>query len=275
MKARGLRRGNWSVTELERLRELLPRRGVADLARLLRRSPESIARKAMAHLRAPARRGPWAVADDEALRLAWGAVEPRLLGPMLGRSGADVVRRAAELRPQVRSGPWERAELLALKDLYGTRSDDDLEVALARPVAEIVAQAAELCLAKDKRFAARAANRPGRDGDRTRMPRWSSAEVERLREIYSDADNLEVAKALGRTVTGVANKANQLGLKKSTALLARIGRKNVTLRYESSAAEEVVAVDTAVRPRPSGPVRVREQVAPPASPPPVERAAEA
>ncbi|MFM1872756.1 MAG: hypothetical protein RL398_2178 [Planctomycetota bacterium] len=253
MKPRGLRRGNWSVTELERLRELLPRRGVADLARLLRRSPESIARKALAHLRVPARRGPWAPAEDESLRLAWGAVEPRLLGPMLGRSGADVVRRAAELRSQVRTGPWERSELLALKDLYGTRSDEDLEVALARPSAEIAARAAELCLAKDKRFAARAAGRPGTDGDRTRMPRWSVAEVERLRQIYSDADNLEVARALGRTVTSVANKANQLGLKKSSALLAQIGRKNVTLRYEVADAERlVVAAVGQVRPQPVG-----------------------
>jgi len=44
MSGRNLRRGNWSVQELERLRHLLPRRGVDDAARLLRRSPESVRR---------------------------------------------------------------------------------------------------------------------------------------------------------------------------------------------------------------------------------------
>src|SRR5690606_31963515 len=47
MNGAGRRRGNWSVTELDRLRQLLPRRGVADTALLLRRSPESVARKAL------------------------------------------------------------------------------------------------------------------------------------------------------------------------------------------------------------------------------------
>ena len=36
MTARGLRRGNWSVQELERLRLLLPQRGVEGTAALLR-----------------------------------------------------------------------------------------------------------------------------------------------------------------------------------------------------------------------------------------------
>jgi hypothetical protein len=234
---RSLRRGNWSVQELERLRQLLPRRGVVATALLLRRSAVSVLKKALEKLKVPPRRGPWTRSDDERLRESWGAVEPRLLGPMLGRPPADVVRRATELRRQLRSGPWDRAETQLLKDLYGTRHDGDLEVALLRPRLEIATMAAQLCLAKDKRFAAQAEVKavaepsPATPTGRRSMPRWKPAEIARLIELYADCDNLEVARQVGRTVTSVANKANQLGLKKSPQLLAAIGRTNVALRY--------------------------------------------
>jgi hypothetical protein len=73
------------------------------------------------------------------------------------------------------------------------------------------------------------------------MPRWSPAETERLRALYPDRDNLTVAKELGRTVTSVANKANQLGLKKSPGLLADIGRANVGVRYGRAGEGELAA----------------------------------
>jgi len=232
---RPLRGGNWNVQELERLRQLLPRRGVADTALLLRRSPACVHRKAMQLLRVPPRRGAWTDSDDAQLRESWGAVELRLLAPMMGRSQAELRKRAAELRDHLRSGPWTRAELQALKDLYGTRSDADLEVALQRPRAEIAAEAAALCLAKDKRFAAHASAGTGDPAaaatSRRRMPRWSHDEVARLRALYADRDNLAVARELGRTVASIANKANLLGLKKSAAVLADIGRSNIRVRY--------------------------------------------
>lgn len=239
MSTRRLRRGNWSVQELERLRQLLPRRGVADTAVLLRRSAASVLGKAMDILKVPPRRGPWTASDDQRLRESWGAVEPRLLGPMLGRAPADVVRRAGDLRRQLRSGEWDRAETQLLKDLFGTRRDEDLEVALQRPRAEILAMARQHCLAKDKRFAAHT-TRPDRAAQASagepvgKMPRWRPAEIEMLAALYPDLDNLTVARRLGRTVTSVANKANQLGLRKSPGLLARIGRTNVGLRYGRS-----------------------------------------
>ena len=230
-----MRRGNWSVQELERLRQLLPRRGVADTALLLRRSVGSVFRKAMEILRVPPRRGAWTGSDDERLRESWGSIEPRLLGPMLGRPPAEVVRRAQELRAALRTGEWSRAELQQLKELYGTRRDDDLEVAVQRPRAEIAAMARKLCLAKDKRFAAHLNGRAAGSGVAAPvgqpMPRWTEAEVTMLSSLYGDLDNLAVAKRLGRTVTSVANKANQLGLKKSPRLLAAIGRTNVGHRY--------------------------------------------
>jgi hypothetical protein len=243
MKARALRRGNWSVQELERLRQLLPRRGVLDTATLLRRSAESVQRKAAALLRVPLRRGDWTASDEAVLRESWGAVDLRLLATMLGRQPADVRKRAVELRTRLRAGPWRRDEQQRLKELYGTRRDADLEVCLQRTIADIDAMAATLCLAKDKHFAAREATREAVRAAASgvfagaappRMPRWTTAEVERLCTLYADRDNLAVARLLGRSVTSVANKANQIGLKKSLGVLATIGRTNVEVRYRAA-----------------------------------------
>ena len=243
MTARGLRRGNWSVQELERLRQLLARRGVETTAMLLRRSPESVQRKALDRLRVPPRRGDWTASDDDKLREAFGALDLRLLSVLLGRPATEVRRRAVELRNRQREGPWQRAEIQLLKDLFGTRRDADLEVCLSRPRAEILRKAVELCLAKDKRFAARESRRAatralteadseaGPGLERARMPRWRPEEVARLRAIYPFHDNLTVARELGRSVTSVANKANQLELGKSAALLTELGRTNVGFRH--------------------------------------------
>jgi len=138
----------------------------------------------------------------------------------------------------------------------------------------------ELCLAKDKRLRPRptggqaAAGICGASGatctggqachqeaihrqEMRKMPRWSAAEVERLRELYPTLENLEVARQLGRTVTSVANKAHQLDLKKSTVLLAQIGRANVSLRYRgaSTLANPVLANPVLANPVLANPAR--------------------
>ena len=273
MSARQLRRGNWSVQELERLRQLLARRGVEATAVLLRRSPDSVQRKALDRLRVPPRRGDWTASDEALLREAGGALDLRLLSVLLGRPAAEVRRRAIQLRGRARQGPWQRDELVLLKDLYGTRRDADLEVCLSRSRAAIRSKAAELCLAKDKRFAAGEAVRSRSEGadaaaapERARMPRWRAEEVDRLRALYPLHDNLTVARELGRSVTSVANKAYQLGLGKSAELLSELGRSNVGVRYGRQPAED--------RPAPTG--RSDTRVAPVADAvprPAVDRAA--
>ena len=237
MTDRPMRRGNWSVQELERLRALLPDRGVDETATLLCRSADSVQRKALSLLRVPQRQGPWSHDEDRQLRRAWGALEPRLLGPLIGRPTAEVRMRAEALRRELRDGAWTREEQRALKKLYGTRCDEDLEVCLQRSRAEIRLVAEKLCLAKDKRFRARALAAPAASvGGRASMPRWTDSEVQKLRALYPDNDNLSVARALGRTVTSVANKAHQLGIKKSAAMLADIGRANISRRYREAGA---------------------------------------
>lgn len=227
MSARCLRRGNWSVQELERLRILLPQRGVDGAAALLRRSPESVRKRAVKQWKVPARRGEWSADDVKLLQTAFGAVDLRLLSVMLGRTATEVSRRASALRAARRTGTWSHDELRTLKRFYGTRSDADLEVCLQRASADLVAQARRLCLRKDKRFA----KQHRRAAGAAPAPRWTAPEVQRLRSIYADRDNLEVARLLGRSVASVANKAWQTGLQKSAAVLERIGRSNVAVRF--------------------------------------------
>ncbi|MBK8097049.1 MAG: hypothetical protein IPK26_08080 [Planctomycetes bacterium] len=229
MTARPRRRGNWSVQELTRLRQLLPRRGVDDTASRLRRSPDSVRKKALELLRVPIKKTPWTGDEDRQLRDSFGVVDSRLLAVMLGRTPAEVMRRAEQLRAALGGGPWQRAELTRMRQFFGTRTDADLEVCLLRPRAEIVAQARRMCLAKDKRLAHELVVR--RQSAPQPMPRWRSDETERLRQLYPDLENHAVATALGRSVTAVANKAHRLGLEKSPALLARLGRDNVAVRY--------------------------------------------
>lgn len=226
MTARGLRQGAWTVQELGRLRHLLPWRGVEGAAGLLRRTPDSVRRRAAQLLAAPPRRGEWTRADDETLRVAWGALEPRLIATMLGRQAADVLRRAGALRAQRRAGPWSHDEDRLLKRIFGTRSTRELEVCLQRSQTEVERRAAELCLHKDKRYLRAAAAESG-----ARAPRWTAREVEQLRALYPDRENLEVARAMGRSVVSVANKAWQLGLQKGRKTRERIGRNNVAFRF--------------------------------------------
>lgn len=214
------KRGAWSAFELERLAALFPRHHEADVARMLGRSVRSVRRRAEELLAAPRRKGPWTEEEDAKLRLGFGAVELRALAMMLGRTVTEVRRRAAHLRRQRSEGPWRPEEDRLLEKIHGTRRDRDLEVCLSRPMVEIRARARELCLAKDKRFAPRS------------MPRWTEAELAELRAWYPDHDNLTVARRLDRSVLAVANKASQLGLRKSERFLRAMGRRNVSLRRD-------------------------------------------
>lgn len=229
MTRRPLRRGRWSFEELQRLRALLPRRGVEGTAALLRRTADAVRRRALQLLRVPPRRGEWSEADEAVLMDAFGAVELRLLAVMLGRPAVEVTKKAARLRTQLRSGPWSQLDSQRLKHLYGTRSTQDLEVCFRRRATEIEAEAARLCLRKDKRFV-RSQRKVSRA---SRAPRWTDPEIARLRALYPEKDNLQIARELGRSVVSVANKAWQLGLEKGPAVLGRIGRANVRIRFAS------------------------------------------
>lgn len=234
-KKRGSKKkGNWSATELARLRELFPRCPERRIAALLNRSVESVRRRARDLFERPARRGAWTADDDRQLRLSHGVLSTKSLALVLARPVREVNARIRELRAHRRRGPWSADEALLLKRIYGSRSDEALEVCLSRGKREIRRMAGELCLSKDKRFTA-TLPAPARGGKRG-MPRWTREDRDLLVTLYPDHDNLEIARRLGRSVTSVANKANQLGLRKGVDLLRDMGRRNVAVRYAASGA---------------------------------------
>lgn len=224
-----LKRGNWSTHDLERLRFLYPKSREESVARLLRRSVSSVQRKAREIFATTVIPRMWTAGDDLRLREGFGILEFKALCLVLGRTAADVSARVHSLRTNVRTDwRWQRLELGLLKKLYGSRSDQDLVVCLSRSIGQIRAKAAELCLSKDKGFLAHT-------GDSTQpMPRWRPGEIRLLRDLYPTTLNLVLAQRLRRSVASVANKANQLGLKKAPAVLQEMGRRNVAARYRTT-----------------------------------------
>ncbi|MCA8956414.1 MAG: hypothetical protein KDC87_10095 [Planctomycetes bacterium] len=228
-----MKRGNWSTHELERLRSLFPRSSQERVARLLRRSVASVRRKAQEIFGEHARHltRPWSADDDRRLREGHGVVESESLSLVLGRTEEDIELRIEQLRAAVVAGRrWSRAERGVLRRFYGSRTDEDLVVCIGRPVDEIRGEARRMCLSKDKGFLAHAPQ----VADRAVMPRWTSEEIRVLRERYARSANLELARLLSRSVASIANKANQLGLKKAQDVLQEMGRQNVAGRWAGS-----------------------------------------
>lgn len=129
-----------------------------------------------------------------------------------------------------RQRPWTRAEIASLKGTYGSHTDEELAERFGRSVRQVRALAAELRLGKDKAFLYSLV------GPRaTHMPRWEAADVRLLRRWYATRSNLEIARALGRSVTSVVSKARLLGLRKSARRLRDMGRQNVSVRYAERA----------------------------------------
>ena len=226
----GRKKGNWSSQELGRLKALYPDHREEEVARLLHRSVESVRARAKPLFQAPQRSGDWELREDRQLRISHGVLDFAALCLVLARGREDVGKRIEEIRLKRRDGSWNAEEDRLLRRLYGSRLDADLEFCLSRSAEEIRQRAMFLCLSKDKKFSARSGVR---SQGSVRMPRWAESEVEHLRRIYPDRDNLEVARCLGRSVASVANKASQLRLKKSELMLQRMGRKNVSFRYTS------------------------------------------
>lgn len=116
---------------------------------------------------------------------------------------------------------WTEDELAQLRARYCVTSDAKLERMFARDIEEIDAKARELALGKDKR------RFPGA----VKMPRWSDAEVAKLRKLYPKLPSVEVARRLGRSHKAVTGKAEKLGLAKSEERLVQAGRENIRVRH--------------------------------------------
>ena len=161
-----------------------------------------------------------------------GVAEVEVIARILRRTDADVARQVHVLEGKVHTHEWTSRDVQMLKRLYGTRSTEDLSLILGRPVERIEEKADEFCLAKDKGYMRRIGS------GRVRMPRWTKEEIQHLVDMYSDHSNLEIARFLGRSEKSVVSKAHDLGLKKSSSRLRRMGRENVAVRYGLGEEEE-------------------------------------
>lgn len=205
-------------------------RDLAVLARRLHRSPASVRAQARRLFSRRRKDEPWSEADDARLRASFGVAPEADVALGLGRSVSAVRARARELRSAVVARDWTGADDELLRKVYGSRDGAALELCLGQPLASIEAAAARLCLRKDRRFLAKRAQP-------SRMPRWTDAGIAELRRLYPLHDNLELARRLGRSVVSVANKANQLGLRKRRQWLAQAGRRHVQRRWQSEAGD--------------------------------------
>lgn len=222
------RRGRWSQAEQARLRELWGLRDDAAIARELNRPVSSVRRMAEKLFPAIEHKGPWTANEVLRLKRYLGATTEDVIARVLGRDVEDVKKQILDLgRIQV-DGDWSRDEIAELKRIYGTRTDEHLQVIFGRPQSEITAVAAKYALAKDKAFVRKLSGEAT-----TRMPRWTTEELEILERDYASRSNLEIAKRLDRSVKSVVSKAHNLGLRKSSERLRKMGRENVSLRYES------------------------------------------
>jgi len=197
------------------------------ISKELNRPKASVQRMAEALFPAAERTGPWTDDEIERMKRYLGVCEVETIARIFGRAIADVQARISELDGKKVDRDWTHEEVADLKRLYGTRTDEDIARIFERPEASIASKALELCLAKDKAFLRKISG----DERTTRMPRWSADEIETLKRLYPDHSNLEIAKALGRSVKSVVSKAHNIGLKKDPSRLQEMGRQNVSLRY--------------------------------------------
>lgn len=224
-----VRRGRWSQHEQARLKELYGLRDDASIARELNRPVQSVRRMALSLFPERKRTGPWTAKEVQNLKRYLGATNEEVIARILGRSVEEVRGQILELGRIQTDERWSREEVAQFKRTYGTRSDEDLAKIFGRSVEAVRALAEEHALAKDKAFL-----RKTRGAAATRMPRWTTQELETLRELYPTSSNLEIAHALERSVKSVVSKAHNLGLKKDADRLKAMGRENVRLRYRDS-----------------------------------------
>ena len=227
-RSKAPRRGRWSQAEIGRLRELYGLRDDESIAKEMCRPVESVQKMAEQIFATTRRTGPWTSGEVERLKQYIGASSPDVIGRVFGRPVEEVQFQINELARMKRTGTWSQDEVVSFKRLYGTRTEADLAVIFGRTEESVQRLSLKLCLAKDKAFVRKLQGTAS-----TKMPRWSDAEIERLKELYTTSSNLEIAQALDRSVKSVVSKAHNMGLRKDPKRLREMGRENVSLRYQA------------------------------------------
>ncbi len=235
------KRGNWSVTDLERLRAGFGRRPLAQLARELRRTEATIVQKARRMFGGDHRPGPLDEADEVLLREMVGVADLETMALVLRRAPAEVLAVLKRWAARRQRGRYRRWELDHLRRFGASRPDWALGLVLGRDPAHVRRKAAELGIGRDRRRADVVIPEllPAvvvKPAPPCRMPRWTTEETARLRLLFPHRPNLEIARILGRSVSSIVAKANELGLRKTRRRLAAMGRENAGRRRGRRAA---------------------------------------
>ena len=62
--------------------------------------------------------------------------------------------------------------------------------------------------------------------------RWTKEQIAILKRLHKSHTNADIAKAVGRKVASVANKAYRLGLHKGVRRLRKMGQENILHRWD-------------------------------------------
>lgn len=244
-----LKRGNWSVEELDKLRQQYGRRSLPQLARELRRTHEAVMQRAKLSFRRKLKPEKLSRADEATLRTMIGVADIEIMELVLSRSPAEILkvleawavvsRKGASRKGASRKGSFQPWEISYLKNYYASRPDWAICLVLRRDLASVHERAREMCLGKDRSL--ESVPLPQLEKLITipalppiKMPRWTAGDVVSLRRLYSSRSNLELARTLGRSEKSVVAKANELRLRKSSARLRKMGRENVEIRHRSA-----------------------------------------
>lgn len=232
-----LKRGNWSVEELSRLKAQLGRKPIEQLARELRRTPETVLQRARQLFPQKTRPGRLSRSEEAELRTMVGVADLQTMSLVLRRNQEEILNALDRWARRDRKGRFQPWEIKHLKRFYPCRPDWALCLVHSRELPVIRKKAAELCLGRDKRCDS--VILPGFEPivefyppAPVRMPRWEAHEVRLLRKLYPGHANLEIAQELGRSVKSVVAKASELGLKKTPKRLRQMGRENVAVRHD-------------------------------------------
>lgn len=226
-----VRRGRWSRADLWEFESLFGTRPLSEIARRMRRPLATLQKLASTRFPLVQHATVWTLEHEERFTELFGAIDDDL--ETVARALRVSVARAAEERDARLRGrsarPWTSEDDAFLKAHYSSRTTFALSVVLSRFEPDIEARAAHFALSKSKTFVARL-----RGPASTLMPRWTEAQIARLRERYADAPNLELARELRKSIKSVISKAHHLGLKKSAGRLAQMGAENVAVRHHRS-----------------------------------------
>jgi len=243
----------WSKEEEELLKELYGSYPVTTIAKILKRTPKSVMRKAE-RMGLRSFKKDWSLEDlitMLVLRFQYG-VKIKDIAKTLGRGESSIRCKLWRLNLTNPVQKWSEEEINLLKNLYGIVDVKDIARYLGRTPEAVKTKASELRLTNRKpkitvpkkleivrdylnglsieeivekhlHHIKRKYKRPDlvvkriliKYGAYTpKCRRWSNREVEILREKYKEMDRNELSSLLKRSPKAITNKAYKLGLRK-------------------------------------------------------------